>query len=166
MTWKEAASTATSRLCVLALAALATVSCGSTPPAQSAPAVTVFATVTATPPPAPAQAAPAAPAAPDAAEAHAPAAPAAPAAPEAPEAPAKADKVKVIPNVVGMNHQRAQDRLQAAGFYRLREVDATGQKRLMVWDRNWVVQSQSPKAGSRASSETVITLYSKKKTDP
>jgi hypothetical protein len=33
----------------------------------------------------------------------------------------------VVPDVVGMNHQLAQDTLQASGFYLLHEEDATGQ---------------------------------------
>lgn len=75
--------------------------------------------------------------------------------------PTRAPKVKV-PNVVGHNHQLAQDELQAAGFYGLAEEDATGQGRVLVWDRNWVVVRQSPKAGTRVSTDATITLYSKK----
>lgn len=71
-------------------------------------------------------------------------------------------KVKV-PNVVGHNHQKAQDYLQSLGFYALAEEDVTGQGRLLLWDRNWVVVRQSPKAGTVADPEKVtITLYSKK----
>jgi hypothetical protein len=64
-----------------------------------------------------------------------------------------------------MNHQQAQDRMQAAGLYSLREQDATGQGRALVWDRNWVVVSQSPSAGSRVSEDRTVTLRSKKYTD-
>ncbi|WP_232376459.1 PASTA domain-containing protein [Amycolatopsis aidingensis] len=67
-----------------------------------------------------------------------------------------------VPNVVGMNHQQAQDTLQAAGFYRLQEVDATGQGRMLLWDRNWRVVSQTPAAGSAAAPDTTVTLRSKK----
>lgn len=68
-----------------------------------------------------------------------------------------------VPNLVGTNHQVAQDTLQAAGFYRLVEKDATGQDRLLLWDRNWVVVRQSPKGGTLADPKaTTITLYSKK----
>lgn len=68
----------------------------------------------------------------------------------------------VVPNVVGVNHQLAQDTMQAAGFYFLTEEDATGQGRLLVVDRNWVVVSQEPKGGSRVPADTKIVLRSKK----
>jgi hypothetical protein len=47
-----------------------------------------------------------------------------------------------VPNVVGVNHHLAQDTMQAAGFYNLTGEDATGQGRLLISDRNWVVVSQ------------------------
>jgi PASTA domain-containing protein len=68
----------------------------------------------------------------------------------------------VVPDVVGLNHQLAQDTLQASGFYLLDEQDATGQGRLLLYDRNWVVVSQSVPAGTSASTDTMITLSSKK----
>jgi hypothetical protein len=67
-----------------------------------------------------------------------------------------------IPAVVGENHQLAQNTMQAAGLYNLREEDATGQDRLLVWDRNWVVVRQTPSAGRRVRPDMVITLFSKK----
>jgi PASTA domain-containing protein len=81
---------------------------------------------------------------------------------KAPTKAAAARKVR-IPNVAGKNHQAAQDTLQAAGFYLLTEEDATGQGRMLIWDRNWMVVRQSPKGGALADPETTrITLYSKK----
>lgn len=68
----------------------------------------------------------------------------------------------VVPNVVGLNHQLAQDTMQAAGFYYLTEEDATGQGRLLINDRNWVVVSQEPQGGTQAASDTKIVLRSKK----
>jgi hypothetical protein len=70
-----------------------------------------------------------------------------------------------LPNVVGMNHQAAQDRLQAAGFYMLAERDCTGRGRALLWDRNWKVRRQSPRGGRRVSTERTITLCSVKYTD-
>ncbi|MGH3858386.1 PASTA domain-containing protein [Actinokineospora sp.] len=70
-----------------------------------------------------------------------------------------------LPNVVGMNHQAAQDALQAAGFYYLTEEDATGQGRLLVSDRNWVVVEQVPAAGTLVAKTEKILLRSKKKGD-
>jgi hypothetical protein len=68
----------------------------------------------------------------------------------------------VVPDVMGMNHQLAQDTMQAAGFFNLAEEDATGQGRLLISDRNWVVVTQLPKGGTRAASDTTIILRSKK----
>ena len=67
-----------------------------------------------------------------------------------------------VPKVVGHNHQTAQNELQAAGFFVLAEKDATGQGRMLLWDRNWVVVRQYPKAGAKVGTETTITLDSKK----
>jgi beta-lactam-binding protein with PASTA domain len=79
--------------------------------------------------------------------------------------PSAVSASRKLPNVVGMNHQAAQDRLQAAGFYRLRERDCTGRGRLLLLDRNWKVKRMSPKAGTRVSTERAITLCSVKYTD-
>ncbi|GAA3464621.1 PASTA domain-containing protein [Saccharothrix longispora] len=53
-----------------------------------------------------------------------------------------------VPDVVGMVHQTAQDTMQAAGLYNLREEDATGRGRVLVLDRNWTTTAQSVPAGS------------------
>jgi PASTA domain-containing protein len=78
---------------------------------------------------------------------------------------ASAAATKRVPNVVGMNHQAAQDRLQARGFHNLRERDCTGRGRLLILDRNWRVERQSPKAGRRVSTNRAITLCSVKYSD-
>lgn len=70
--------------------------------------------------------------------------------------------VAVVPDVVGMNHQLAQDTLQASGFYLLHEEDATGQGRMLIYDRNWEVVAQSVPAGSSVPLTQAITLSSKK----
>ncbi|WP_185845970.1 PASTA domain-containing protein [Kibdelosporangium aridum] len=77
----------------------------------------------------------------------------------------KAPSGHVVPDVVGKNHQQAQDALQAAGFYKLDEEDATGQKRMLVMDRNWVVVEQIPKAGTVLDPKETVKLRSKKYTD-
>lgn len=82
--------------------------------------------------------------------------------PAVPQADTGAATQAVVPDVVGMNHQLAQDTLQANGFYLLLEEDATGQGRQLVWDRNWEVVSQSVAGGTTASIDTAITLSSKK----
>jgi hypothetical protein len=71
-----------------------------------------------------------------------------------------------VPNVVGKNHQDAQDELQAHGLYNLSEEDATGEGRMLIIDRNWHVVSQDPPAGTKVSEDANITLRSKKYTDP
>jgi beta-lactam-binding protein with PASTA domain len=70
-----------------------------------------------------------------------------------------------VPNEVGKNHQAAQDDLQAHGFFNLRERDCTGRGRLLLFDRNWRVVRQSPRAGSRVSVNRAITLCSVKYSD-
>jgi beta-lactam-binding protein with PASTA domain len=70
--------------------------------------------------------------------------------------------VITVPDVVGLDHQLAQDTMQAAGLYNLAEEDATGQGRALLWDRNWVVVAQSPPAGARVNADTTIILRSKK----
>ena len=68
-----------------------------------------------------------------------------------------------LPDVTGMNLQAAQDLLQAQGFYVLDDQDATGQNRLQVFDRNWVVVRQTPAAGKRVPTTTKVVLYAKKR---
>ena len=79
---------------------------------------------------------------------------------EKPPPPADSGGI-AVPNVVGKDHQLAQDTLQAAGLYLLQEEDATGQGRLLLLDRNWVVVSQDPPAGTTVSEDATITLSAK-----
>ncbi|MEU5397363.1 PASTA domain-containing protein [Streptomyces tibetensis] len=66
-----------------------------------------------------------------------------------------------LPNVVGQDLQAAQDAAQAAGFYVLDDQDASGQKRLQVFDRNWTVCSQEPEPGTHPT-DTPVTLFAVK----
>lgn len=75
-----------------------------------------------------------------------------------------AKRVKV-PDVSGMNHQDAQDTMQKAGLYNLREVDGTGQGRMLLVDRNWVQTGQDPAAGTEVAADAVITLTAVKYSD-
>lgn len=77
----------------------------------------------------------------------------------------KAPSGNLVPDVVGKNHQEAQDTLQAAGFYVLGEQDATGRGRHLIIDRNWVVVEQSPEAGTVLDPKQKVTLKSKKYDD-
>jgi hypothetical protein len=68
----------------------------------------------------------------------------------------------IVPDVAGLDHQAAQDALQGEGLWLLDEKDATGQGRLLLWDRNWEVVRTDPPAGTAVSEDTVITILSKK----
>lgn len=69
------------------------------------------------------------------------------------ETPARAD---VVPDMVCMDLQLAQDKAQAAGFYRVSADDASGRRRRQVDDQDWVVVSQAPRAGTRTSNARVV----------
>ncbi|XVS65162.1 PASTA domain-containing protein [Actinosynnema sp. CA-299493] len=86
----------------------------------------------------------------------------APAVTEPPPTVTRPAKTCTVPDVVGMVHQAAQDTMQAAGLYRLREEDATGQGRLLVVDRNWTTTAQSVPAGQVVDCDTEVTLAAKK----
>ena len=66
-----------------------------------------------------------------------------------------------VPNVVGKVHQLAQDTMQAAGLIRLRERDATGRERRLIFDRDWRTVRQRPSAGSCVSADTIVVLYAR-----
>lgn len=67
-----------------------------------------------------------------------------------------------VPDVVGMDHQAAQNTMQAYGLRNLAEEDATGEGRRLLWDRNWIVVEQRPEAGTFVDEDTEITLFSVK----
>jgi pyruvate/2-oxoglutarate dehydrogenase complex dihydrolipoamide acyltransferase (E2) component len=67
-----------------------------------------------------------------------------------------------VPNVVGLDHQAAQNALQGEGLWSLDEKDCSGQDRLLLFDRNWEVVSTSPPAGTAVSEDTTITICSVK----
>jgi hypothetical protein len=58
-------------------------------------------------------------------------------------------KRRVVPEVVCMDLQLAQDKAQASGIYRVAVQDASGRRRRQSDDRNWVVVSQTPAPGAR-----------------
>ena len=63
----------------------------------------------------------------------------------------------VMPDVVCMDLQAAQDKLQEAGFYLLSSKDALGDRH-QILDRDWVVIAQSAEAGKITLPLTKITL--------
>jgi len=67
-----------------------------------------------------------------------------------------------VPDVVGLDHQLAQDTMQGAELSNLAEEDATGQGRMLLWDRNWTVVEQEPEAGILVNEDRAIILRSMK----
>lgn len=63
----------------------------------------------------------------------------------------------VMPDVVCMELQAAQDKLQEAGFYLLSSKDALGDRH-QILDRDWVVIGQSVEAGKLTLPLAKITL--------
>jgi hypothetical protein len=55
----------------------------------------------------------------------------------------------LMPNVLCMNLQEAQDEIQDRGVFFSRSQDATGQDRFQINDSNWIVVDQSPSVGTR-----------------
>ena len=53
----------------------------------------------------------------------------------------------LMPNVICMNLQEAQDKIQDHGVFYSRSRDATGRNRSQFIDRNWIVVKQSPAVG-------------------
>lgn len=68
----------------------------------------------------------------------------------------------IMPNVVGMNLQLAQDVLQSKGSYIMDQVDYKGLMRIQVIDSNWKVCKQSPAPGKSVLTSAVVTLSSVK----
>jgi beta-lactam-binding protein with PASTA domain len=64
----------------------------------------------------------------------------------------------VMPRLVGMNLQDAQDTLQALDSYILTQTDATGMERFQVIDSGWKVCYQRPVAGTTTPLEEMVDL--------
>ena len=84
------------------------------------------------------------------------------AAPEPTQEAASGGGGTTVPNVVGLDHQAAQNALQGEGLYALDEKDCSGQDRLLLFDRNWEVVKTDPPAGTQVNEDTTITLCSVK----
>lgn len=68
---------------------------------------------------------------------------------DAPRSTTAASGEGIMPQVVCMNLQAAQDLIQRTGVFYSRSRDATGAGRAQIFDRNWIVVAQSPAAGAR-----------------
>ena len=65
---------------------------------------------------------------------------------------------EVVPAVVCLNLQDAQDALRSAGFYVLIAEDGLGRRRYPVLDRNWIVVGQSAEPGTSPEPTATIQL--------
>ncbi|WP_173071087.1 PASTA domain-containing protein [Phytohabitans houttuyneae] len=70
-----------------------------------------------------------------------------------------------MPGVTGARLTDAYSQLSAAGFTNITTKDATGKGRVVVNSTNWIVRSQSPKAGAQVDRGTAITLTVSKPSD-
>lgn len=69
-------------------------------------------------------------------------------APTTPPTSIATETESIMPHVVCMNLQAAQDLIQTTGVFFSDSFDASGQGRSQMMDSNWVVVSQDPPAGS------------------
>jgi hypothetical protein len=67
---------------------------------------------------------------------------------EATPTPTVRTKTGVMPDVVCLNLQDAQDSIQDAGVFFSKSVDGTGQGRSQILDSNWIVIAQKPRPGA------------------
>jgi hypothetical protein len=66
---------------------------------------------------------------------------------------------ELMPDVVCMDLQQAQDEIQDHGVFFSKSVDATGDGRRQIFDRNWIVVEQSPAAGEPiGENEAVLSV--------
>jgi len=72
----------------------------------------------------------------------------------------------VMPDVVCKDLHDAKDLLKQAGFDQVKSQDATGKGRIQVLTRNWVVVTQSIKAGTRPGAAAAIMLSVVKVDEP
>jgi hypothetical protein len=63
---------------------------------------------------------------------------------------------KVMPDVVCMNLQDAQDEIQDHGVFFSKSEDASGEGRRQAWDRNWIVVAQAPAPGEAVGEREAV----------
>ncbi len=66
--------------------------------------------------------------------------------------------VKAVPDLVGKGLATAETDAQAAGFGNITTHDASGRGRIQILDRDWKVCSQTPSAGTSASTASPVGL--------
>jgi hypothetical protein len=70
-----------------------------------------------------------------------------------------------VPELHGSRLPDALARLEAAGYKKVRTVDASPENRVILEKENWVVDSQEPAGGTAAPVSTQVVLKVKKNTD-
>jgi hypothetical protein len=74
---------------------------------------------------------------------------------------------KLMPNVVCLDLQSAQDLIQDHGVFYSKSVDASGKGRRQILDRNWIVVSQKPEAGAKVGEgDAVLSVVKKGEASP
>jgi hypothetical protein len=74
-------------------------------------------------------------------------------------------QLAAVPKVVGKRLSAAQKELEDKGFTKVVESDASGKDRVVIDADNWIVQSQSPPAGTRTALDAEIRLKVRKPSD-
>ena len=78
------------------------------------------------------------------------------------QAPAAVADTFVMPALVGMNLQVAQNQLQARGSFLLTQTDGTGEGRFQMLDYGWKVCAQDPAAGTVTDIVRLVELVTVK----
>ena len=78
------------------------------------------------------------------------------------QAPAAVADTFVMPALIGMNLQRAQNQLQARGSFLLTQTDGTGEGRFQMLDYGWKVCAQDPPAGTVTDIVRLVELVTVK----
>lgn len=74
---------------------------------------------------------------------------------------------KLMPNVVCMELQKAQNLIQDHGVFYSKSVDASGKGRRQLIDRNWIVVAQKPEAGTKiGEGDAVLSVVKKGEKSP
>ena len=84
-----------------------------------------------------------------------------------PAAPATQPDSKLMPDVVCLDLQAAQDVIQNHGVFFSKSVDASGEDRMQIVDSNWIVVSQTPAAGTPVGeAEAILSVVKDTEANP
>ena len=72
---------------------------------------------------------------------------------------------KLMPDVICMGLQAAQDEIQDHGVFGSKSKDASGDGRRQLWDRNWIVVGQEPEPGDKIGEFDAVLYVVKKNED-